>query len=440
MSEAEKGVLMKRFSFTMFTVLTLGLVGLGLWNAQTSVVQAQDVSPINEGQAFLQDELNTIDVIETFGPSVVAINVEVRGEIVNPFSQFQFPPNFQLPPGFEDFFNQQQNQNQDPEEFRRQGSGSGFLISEQGQIITNYHVVEGALQSSSSNLDEDARITVSFPNLDEDLEVNVIGVNPDFDLALLEVNDLSLLPENLNPIRLANSDELKVGQKVIAIGNPFGLSSTVTSGIVSAISREVPSIGRVEVPMVQTDAAINPGNSGGPLLNSRGELVGINTAIIPGRSSMGNAGNIGIGFAVPSNLLNENLEALVQGGVSGKGQVAILGRPRIGITITSVDAYPDDLKTRLDLPEAGAIVTDIAPDGPGAKAGLRTPQLTVTDAQGAEWPADPDIIIEVNGQEVRTNEDIINYVLESNAGDELSLQVWNDGEVRTVTVVLEVVN
>ncbi len=433
---------MKRLSFSIVTILTLSLVGFGLWNSQSSMVQAQDVSPINESQAFLQDELNTIDVIETYGPSVVAINVEVRGEIVNPFSQFQFPPGFQLPPGFEDFFNQQQNQNQNtnPEEFRRQGSGSGFVISEQGQIITNYHVVEGALQSSSSILDEDARITVSFPNLEDALEVNVIGVNPDFDLALLEVNDVAMLPANLIPISLANSDELRVGQKVIAIGNPFGLSSTVTSGIVSAISREVPSIGRVEVPMVQTDAAINPGNSGGPLLNSRGELVGINTAIIPGSSSMGNAGNIGIGFAVPSNLLNENLEALVQGGVSGKGQVAILGRPRIGITITSVDVYPDDLKTRLDLPEAGAVVTDIAPDGPGAKAGLRTPQLTVTDAQGAEWPADPDIIIEVNGEEVRTNEDIINYVLESNAGDELNLRVWNDGEVRSVTVVLEVVN
>src|SRR5690606_24576059 len=148
-------------------------------------------------------------------------------------------------------------------------------------------------------------IKVVFANVDEEYDAVVVGADPDYDLALLHLTDGSKMPPEALPLELADSSKVQVGQKVIAIGNPFGLQSSVSQGIVSAIGRELPSIGQIEIPMVQTDAAINPGNSGGPLLDSAGRLLGINTMIVPGMTSSGSAGNIGIGFAVPSELLTE---------------------------------------------------------------------------------------------------------------------------------------
>ena len=431
---------MKRLSVLFIFVLLLGFGANRLLDSQSSAAQAQEVATINESEALLQDEVNTISVIDTYGPSVVAVNVELRGERLDPFSQFnfQFPPGFQLPPGFDFNLPQGDRNNDQAQEFRRQGSGSGFVISSDGHLITNFHVVEGALKRASSELDNDARITVVCPGSEEEFPVKVIGVNPDVDLALLELENPANLPAAIRPIPLADSDSLKVGQKVIAIGNPFGLSSTVTTGIISAIGREVPSIGQVPVAMIQTDAAINPGNSGGPLLNSRGELIGINTAIIPG-SSMGQAGNIGIGFAVPSNSLSENLANLEAGGVSGSGSVAILGRPRIGISGISVSNFPQELRDRLNLPTGGFVVADVSEDGPADKAGIRAPQYTLTDASGRDWPADPEVIIEADGQAIQEAQDLIDYVVSKEAGDTLELRVWKDGEVRTVAVTLEVV-
>src|SRR5690606_24701624 len=151
-----------------------------------------------------------------------------------------------------------------------------------------------------------ATITVRFPGLDESLAARAIGANPDYDLALLEGTGDDR-PTGITPSPMADAGAVQVGQKAVALGNPCGRQSTVTQGIVSAIGRELPSIGRVEIPMIQTDAAINPGNSGGPLLDSSGRLLGINTMIVPGMSISGSAGNIGIGFAVPSSLLNDAL-------------------------------------------------------------------------------------------------------------------------------------
>src|SRR5690606_35524107 len=224
------------------------------------------VEPPDPAAARLQDEQNTIDVVRAIGPSVVAINVEVRGELVNPFADIPFLP-------------EQFRQLLPPQVVPRvqQSSGSGFVIDEEGRIVTNFHVVQQALQADSVELRERATITVDFPSGEEPLRARVLGANPDFDLALLELEDPSAMPEDARPIELANYDEVQVGQKVIAIGNPFGLENTVTQGIVSAIGRELTSIGRVDIPMIQTDAAINPGNSGGPLLDSSGRLVGVNT-------------------------------------------------------------------------------------------------------------------------------------------------------------------
>src|SRR5690606_6972342 len=164
------------------------------------------------------------------------------------------------PPQFRDLIPQQRA----PQ--TRQSSGSGFVVDDEGHIVTNYHVVRAALEADSVALRTGGTITVVFPGSADELPVTVVGANPDYDLALLALEDPGALPQGVTPIELADSDTALVGQKVIAIGNPFGLQSSVTQGIISAIGRELPSIGRVEIQMIQTDAAINPGNSGGPLL------------------------------------------------------------------------------------------------------------------------------------------------------------------------------
>ena len=164
----------------------------------------------------------------------------------------------------------------------QQSAGSGFLVEVDGKsrLVTNFHVIRSAMDNATTDLVPGGKIEVTFPERPgHRFEVQVLGVNPSFDLALLELTDGNY-PATALPLDIADSDALKVGQKVIAIGNPFGLASTVTSGIVSAVGRLVPSVGQISIPMVQTDAAINPGNSGGPLLNSRGELIGVNTSIL----------------------------------------------------------------------------------------------------------------------------------------------------------------
>ncbi len=427
---------MKRYIPMALGVLALAVLLLLVNPGSPSRAQTV-IPPFSEGEGLLQDENNTIQIIEAYGPSVVAVNVEVSGQRVNPFQDFeQFFD--QLPPQFRDFF-QFPNQPRTPQEFRQQGSGSGFVIDEAGRIITNYHVIELALRGTSVELREGASLTVSFPNHDGELPVKVIGANPDYDLALLELVNPDELPAGLRPIPIAASSEVRVGQKAIAIGNPFGLQSTVTTGIVSAKGRSLASIGQVQIEMIQTDAAINPGNSGGPLLNSRGELIGINTAIIPGVGMDGRRGNLGIGFAVPSDRLTENLPVLEAGGISGRGQVAITGRPRIGISGFSVSDYPEDVRANINLPEGGFVVADVAANGPGDKAGLRNPQFTIETGEGRRYPVDPDVIIEADGRPIMESQELVNYILEKSAGDDIDLLVWRNGEVRSVTVTLEVV-
>jgi serine protease Do len=263
--------------------------------------------------------------------------------------------------------------------------------------------------------------------------VNVLGINALYDLAMLQLVNPDDLPETAKAIPLANSDDLKVGQKVVAIGNPFGLESTVTAGIVSAVNRiYVPSIGGIRVPMVQTDAAINPGNSGGPLLNSRGELIGVNTAIVPSMSVSGERGNLGIGFAMPSNVLRDSLAELRENVFVG----GLLSRPRIGIGIASVsEVYTDSQINEFNLPERGVVVTRVEPNGPGDKAELRV----ALDSNNQLLPDATDIILEVDATPVSTPEGLQNIVLSKGAGDTVMLKVWRNGEERDVEVTLEVV-
>jgi serine protease Do len=308
--------------------LILGLTMLSLAHAQT--------------RERLEYEENTVEVVRQYGPSVVAVTIVVEGRRMLPFG--------------------------DPQE--QVGGGSGFVVDEEGHIVTNFHVVAPALGDMIEALElaPGASITVSFlERPDEEFAVRVLGANPDFDLALLALVNAEDFPE-VELIPLADSDLVEVGEKVIAIGNPFGLHSTVTTGVVSAVEREQPGLVGIEIPFIQTDAAINPGNSGGPLLNSSGEVIGINNAILAPAGTF-----VGIGFAVPSNLLEESLDDLLAGGLSGLAAAAaqIPDRPRLGIIAgPSVADYPEPLRAELGLPEEGVTVMEVSPGGPADEAGI----------------------------------------------------------------------
>ncbi len=278
---------------------------------------------------------------------------------------------------------------------------------------------------------EGASITAVFPgDENEPIALRVIGANPSFDLALLTGKNDADAFADIPGITIANSENVRVGQKSIAIGNPFGLESTVTTGIISAVERFTPSIGRVSVPMLQTDAAINPGNSGGPLLNSQGQLIGVNTSILnpEGRSSAG------LGFAVPSNLLVEALANLESGGLSDIRDT----RPIFGARMQTLDVVPKGIREALDLPDEGVLIIDVLPGSPADKAGIRGSTEVVT-LGSFDFETGGDVITAVNGTALNSAEQLdllVSY--ESMAGEELRLDALRNGEVITLTVTLEV--
>lgn len=387
----------------LISILTIALVGFGIIDISATHAQGR-----LESRQLLENEKNTINVVKQVGPSVVAVSVTIQGRRLNPF---------QMP--------QQQG-----------GGGSGFVI-EKNRIITNFHVLGRALQENSVELSEGAKITVSFAgDPEKEHPAQVIGAMLDYDLALLELKNPGDFPENITPVSLGDSSKLQVGQKVISIGNPFGLQSTVTTGIVSAIEREGLSIFGIEIPFIQTDAVINPGNSGGPLLDSQGDVIGVNNAILSPSGTF-----IGVGFAVPSNLLRESLSQLKAGGLSGLiARVVEPDRPRMGIVSqVSVKDYPQALRKSLNLPDQGVVVTGVADNSPAAKAGLQGPQFAVTVGNQV-YPAGGDIITEVNGEPVANIQDIQRIVLDKEVGDKVTLTVWREGETREVAVELEVLS
>jgi S1-C subfamily serine protease len=387
--------------------------------AVVHLASAQSVPPFDQPNATLQDEENTVAIVEVFGTSVVAINVEVFGVRANPYADLYDLPNIPF----------------------RQGSGSGFVVDADGRMITNYHVIQEALEPQGLALRDGATITVVFPGHDDELPVRVIGADADHDLALLALVDAARLPTGATPLTLADPDSVRVGQKVVAIGNPFGLRSTVTTGIVSALGRELESIGQIPVAMIQTDAAINPGNSGGPLLNSRGELIGINTAIIPGVGLDGQRGSLGIGFAVPVDLLTQSLPAMTAGRFTAVGAARRdpFSRPRLGFDAgLNLDDAPASIRDAVRLPAFGVVVREIAPDSPAERAGLTGPTGEV-ELDGASFPTGGDIVVAAEGVPIREALDLQRLVFTKGAGDSLVLQVWRDGAIREVRVILELI-
>ena len=382
--------------------------------------------PFDETRAFLENELNTVDVVSAIGPSVAAINVGVPGDGVTPFGDT--PPEL-LPPELQEllpYLNDDLPQ--------QQGSGSGFVVNLRSErfLVTNYHVVQDALRVGTTRTREGASIAAVFPGRDmEPTALRVVGANPSFDLALLTGKDGTVAFADLMGIEIADSDRVRVGQKSIAIGNPFGLEFTVTTGIISAVERFTPSVGRVSVPMLQTDAAINPGNSGGPLLNSQGQLIGINTSILnpEGRSSAG------LGFAVPSNLLVEALANLELGGLSDIRDT----RPTFGARVQTLGVLPKGVREALELPDDGVLIIDVLPGSPADKAGIRGSTGVVTLGP-IDFETGGDVITAVNGEALTSVEQLnllVSY--ESRAGEELKLDALRDGEAITLTLTLEVI-
>lgn len=415
--------------FYLLGVALLAIVGVALL-LPTVRVSAQPTgnAPAATG-ALLQDEQNTVEIVQNWGDSVVAINVEVRGTRVSPFGDLL--PN--LPPQFRQLL---------PDSTVpqiQQSSGSGFVIDDNA-IITNYHVVKDALETGSVELLPSASLRVVFADSDEELDARVVGADPDYDLALLELVDPAGFPAGVKALELADSTTAQVGQKVIAIGNPFGLQSSVSQGIISAIGRDLASIGRVQIPMIQTDAAINPGNSGGPLLDSAGRLLGVNTMIVPGMTAYGRGANIGIGFAVPSQLLREALPEMRGGGLVGvyAASLDIENRPRIGVTIVALDAFPNQVRKILDLPDHGLMITTVAENSPAADAGLEGPSYQA-QVDGAQYPAGGDIILSANGKRLEQAADLQRLLIDAKEGDAIDLELWRNGTTREVTVTLRVV-
>jgi S1-C subfamily serine protease len=280
------------------------------------------------------------------------------------------------------------------------GVGSGFVYDNLGHIITNAHVVDGANKATVTFLDG------------SQYNAEIIGKDKFTDIAVIKVSEK---PRLLHPLEIGDSSLLQVGEQVAAIGNPFGLSGSMTSGIVSQIGRLLPSQNSgFSIPdVIQTDAAINPGNSGGPLLNMRGQVIGINTAIqsITGEFS-------GIGFAVPSNTVSKIVPTLIE---EGK-----YPHPWIGIVGQDIDPV---LAKVLDLKQAkGFLVMTVVDGSPADKAGLKgMSQTKVID--GKEYPVDGDIIISVDGKEVRKISDILIHLQrEKSVGDEMVLGILRDGD------------
>lgn len=319
-------------------------------------------------------------------PAVVAVQVRTKISASQVgYSGSPFDEDF-----FERFFGQRMpRQRQQPREQWQEGQASGFIISPDGYILTNNHVVDGA--------DE---IKIIMSNGQEYKKVDVIGTDDKADVALLKIKDVNNLPT----LELGNSDDLEIGEWVIAIGNPFGLTETVTVGVVSALGRK---IGGEDVyqDFIQTDAAINPGNSGGPLLNLEGKVVGINSAIITG-----DRGYMGIGLAIPINMAKAIKDQLIKTGKVQRGYAGI-----------SMQDVPADMAEFFKLDNTnGAIVTSVTPDSPADKAGLKK----------------DDVVIQIDNKKIVDTQDVKNIIGFTAPGTNVEVTIMRDGKQKKLTMTV----
>ncbi len=324
---------------------------------------------------------NFSSLADTVSPAIVHIRVEktvkTGGPVMGPFGMAPFGNNNPFGDHSDKFF----GPNRQPE-FKQPGLGSGFVIDKNGYVVTNNHVVEGADKIKVVLKDE------------REYDAKIVGRDPVTDIALLKIDAKDSLPT----VPLGSSDSLKVGEWVMAIGSPFGLDSTVTAGIVSAKGRVIGS-GPYD-DFIQTDASINPGNSGGPLLNMKGEVVGINTMIV--------AGGQGIGFAIPIDMAEKVIEQLKQNGEVTRGWFGV-----------SVQDVKGDLAEYYGAKgKSGVLVAAVTPGDPAEKAGIKA----------------QDIITEVNGKKMTSSRDLTTLVAGLSVGDKAEVKVLRDGEPKTLEV------
>lgn len=390
--------------------------------AQSATQAAQaTTAPVTQNLTVVQEQDAYEAVYQNVNPSVVYIRCVIK-ETANT----QTTTNFDFPsiPGFPDFNNNNQNQNQNQESVT-QVAGSGFIYSSDGYIVTNNHVVEGA-----------DRIVVTFADGTE-ADATLVGTDPSTDVAVIKVDgvDASLL----KPITLGDSSALKVGQIVIAIGSPFELQGTMTTGIISAMGRTMASTdssssngyssttsssGYYSIPdIIQTDAAINHGNSGGPLVTLSGEVIGVNTAIESTSDS-----NAGIGYAIPSSIVKLIADKIIKG--------EEIKHTYLGISTLQMSS---DIAKAMNLPANthGILVEDVSSSGPAGKAGIKGSSTQVT-IDGMTATVGGDIIVSIDGNEVKSYNDLISYLmLSTEVGQKVELGIIRDGQQKTVEVTLQ---
>ncbi len=388
-------------------------------SVQTNVA-AQDDTAVSDEIVTTQ---TYIDLYNRLNPSVVNIQVVSEGnqQVINQFQIIPDPdnPDQELPEGFPDL---PEDFHQQLEAIPQQSQGSGFVYDKEGHIITNNHVVADAI-----------RVTVVFSD-DSEADATIVGTDPGSDLAVIKVD---VDPDRLFPVVVGNSDNLQVGQLVATIGNPFGLSGSMSTGIVSGLGRLLPGGAaapggqRFNIPdIIQTDAAVNPGNSGGPLLNLQGEVIGVNTAIqTNGNAAFGTTPTFGgISYVVPSNIVSQVVPQLIE-----NGEIAY---PWLGI---SGSTLTDDLALAMDLPaeQAGVLVFGIVDDSPAAKAGLRGSEEQIT-IDGLNALIGGDIIVQMNDEPINDFDDLLTYIVrETSVGQSVTLQILRDGELEEVELTLE---
>ena len=364
--------------------------------------QGQQLQPLDADAIVAAQEEVLTGIYERLVPSVVQIRTVRKMREMPDF------PNQPETPGLP--FNRSPDSPQPPDKRFSRGGGSGFVWDQQGRVVTNHHVVEGA-----------DRIIVTLFDRSE-VEAEILGTDPDSDLAVLQIE----IPDGLqlNPVQLGDSESLRVGQMAAAIGNPFGQEFTITSGIISAVGRTIRSgNSQFSIPeVVQTDASINPGNSGGPLLDRRGRVVGVNTQII---SESGT--NSGIGFAVPIDIAKRVVPALIE---DGNYEYAWLG-------ISGTTLRPD-IAELMNLPRTnrGALVIEVAHEGPAERAGLKGSGGTAS-VDGVDVPLGGDIIVGINGTRIMDMDSLISYLVSENQpGDKAVLEILREGSQEEIEVTL----
>lgn len=298
--------------------------------------------------------------------------------------------------------------------FPTQGQGSGFIVDTDGHVVTNNHVVAEA-----------RKVEVTFYD-GTTVPADVVGTDPDSDLAVVKVD---VPAASLRPVAWGNSDEIAVGQRAVAIGNPFGLNGTLTSGIVSALGRSLPTeSGQFRIPeIIQTDAAINPGNSGGPLLNSKGEVIGVNTAIVPRTTGVGERSFLGVGFAIPANLVKRVVGGLIE---NGNYQ-----HPWIGFQGSSVNF---EIASAMKLAEArGALVVEVISGSPADEAGLRSGTRDLVLENGVDTVVGGDVIMAIDDELIENFDDLISFLSRrGEVGKTVTLTIIRDGREMQVELTL----